>query len=122
MSAHPGPLLTKTDVAALLRCSIRTVEYLVKAGQIPAPIHIGRRPYWHDDLIQSWLGRRFGLAIASAKGDEAANVRGAAASASPAVDNPVIVSQSPPSAAPAIQRARARTARKLSKIAAEAVR
>ena len=122
MSAHSGPLRTKTDVAALLRCSIRTVEYLVKAGQIPAHIHIGRRPYWHDDLIQSWLGQRFGLAIASAKADEAANVPSAAASASPPIDDPVIVSQSPSSSAPAIQRARARNARKLSEMATEAIR
>ncbi|WP_180978134.1 MULTISPECIES: helix-turn-helix transcriptional regulator [Burkholderia] len=122
MSVNPGPLLTKHDVAALLRCSIRTIENLVKEGQIPAPIHIGRRPYWHADLIQKWLGQRFGLVVASTESGEAANVPGAVASASPAIANPVVFSQSPPSAAHAIQRARARNARKLNEMAAKAIR
>jgi len=50
-----GVLLLKKQVAALLQCSERQVELLVKAGRIPQPIQLGRNsPRWRRcELLQS---------------------------------------------------------------------
>jgi len=50
-----GVLLLKKQVAALLQCSERQVELLVKAGRIPQPIQLGKNsPRWvRDDLLRA---------------------------------------------------------------------
>jgi len=54
-----GVLLLKKQVAALLQCSERQVELLVKAGRIPAPIQLGKNsPRW----VRADLLRALGLA------------------------------------------------------------
>ena len=45
-------LLTKSNVASMLQVSLRQVEYLVRAGRIPAPVYIGERtPRWRRDEL-----------------------------------------------------------------------
>ncbi len=39
-------LMTKSEVAALLRVTPRTIENYLKAGRIPSPTRIGGRPLW----------------------------------------------------------------------------
>jgi len=48
-------LLLKKQVAALLQCSERQVELLVKAGRIPQPIQLGKNsPRWaRADLLRA---------------------------------------------------------------------
>ena len=50
-----GLLLTKTEVAELLSCSLRQVENLTKSGRIPQPIQLGpNSPRWRrPELLQS---------------------------------------------------------------------
>jgi len=50
--------LFKTDVAARLGVSIRTVENLVQRGEIPPPVSIGGRVLWHPEVFNEWLDER----------------------------------------------------------------
>jgi hypothetical protein len=47
--------MTKEDVAAVLMCTTRTVENLVKSGGIPGPTLLAGRVFWHPDVFYSWL-------------------------------------------------------------------
>jgi len=52
-----GVLLLKKQVAALLQCSERQVELLVKAGRIPAPVMLGpNSPRWRRQELLQCLG------------------------------------------------------------------
>ncbi|MBM5665785.1 helix-turn-helix transcriptional regulator [Burkholderia pseudomallei] len=55
MTIAPFTPMTKDDVAEVLGVSIRTIENLVKARQMPAPSRIGGRVLWHPDVFYSWL-------------------------------------------------------------------
>lgn len=48
-------LLKKSEVAAILRVTPRTVENYLKQGRIPAPVRIGNRPLWPACAIQALL-------------------------------------------------------------------
>ena len=48
-------LLKKSEVAALLRVTPRTIENYLKQGRIPAPVRIGNRPLWPAGAIQALL-------------------------------------------------------------------
>lgn len=56
-SFHP---ITKEAAAGILSVSKRTIENLVAKGEMPPPISIGRRVYWHPDAFYSWLNSKFG--------------------------------------------------------------
>lgn len=47
--------MTKEDVAAVLMCTPRTIENLVKSGGIPTPTLLAGRVFWHPDVFYSWL-------------------------------------------------------------------
>lgn len=48
-------MLTKKDVARLLRVTDRHVHNLVQAGRFPAPIKLGTSVRWPRAVILSWL-------------------------------------------------------------------
>jgi len=54
MTAPFAPM-TKEDVAAVLMCTTRTVENLVKSREIPIPKLLAGRVFWHPDVFYSWL-------------------------------------------------------------------
>jgi excisionase family DNA binding protein len=58
LPAHPAPpsaLLDVKAVAMLLDCSARHVFRLADAGELPAPIRIGRLVRWRRVDLDSWL-------------------------------------------------------------------
>ncbi|MGE8166015.1 helix-turn-helix transcriptional regulator [Paraburkholderia sp. NPDC080076] len=55
MLTTPFSPITKEQAAQILAVSVRTIDYYVRDGRMPAPIHLGRRAYWHPDLFFAWL-------------------------------------------------------------------
>jgi len=50
-------LMRKTDVAALLGCSVRQIENLVRSGRIPQPVYLGpQSPRWRRPELLETLG------------------------------------------------------------------
>jgi predicted DNA-binding transcriptional regulator AlpA len=49
------PLLTKADVATLLRCSERTIERQVKLGAFPPAQRFGKEALWFESVVHAWL-------------------------------------------------------------------
>jgi predicted DNA-binding transcriptional regulator AlpA len=43
------------DVAKYLGVSTRTVRTLIKRGELPPPIRIGRKQFWLQDKFTRWL-------------------------------------------------------------------
>lgn len=43
------------EVAAALKCSTKTVQRMVRAGELPAPRVVARRPLWLRSTIRRWL-------------------------------------------------------------------
>lgn len=60
--AEPFTPITKERAAEICSVSLRTINYWIEAGEIPAPSSIasGRRLYWHPDVFYRWLGRELG--------------------------------------------------------------
>jgi predicted DNA-binding transcriptional regulator AlpA len=52
------PLLTKSDVAGLLRCCERTIERLVKLSTFPPPQRFGKEALWFQSVVHRWLDQR----------------------------------------------------------------
>ncbi len=48
-------LLTAGDVARLLRVSPRKFEDMVKTGQAPAFVRMGRLRRWEPEIVRIWL-------------------------------------------------------------------
>jgi excisionase family DNA binding protein len=55
-------LLTTEDMSHLLRVSTRTLDNHITAGHLPKSIKIGRRRYWHRDVVDAWLREKAGIA------------------------------------------------------------
>jgi len=61
MASEPTPLdpelitLDVRQVAKHLRVSVRTVETLLKAGQIPPPLRVGSQRRWHRASLLKWI-------------------------------------------------------------------
>ena len=52
----PVALMRKKDVAGLIPCSLRQVELMVKAGNLPKPFYISdSSPRWRRSDIDAWL-------------------------------------------------------------------
>ena len=51
-------LLDKRAVAALLLCSIRTVDRLADAGKMPRPVRVGALVRWRPEELAQWLADR----------------------------------------------------------------
>lgn len=49
------PTLTADDLAALLHCCRRTIYRRNDAGEIPAPVRIGRQVRWRTAEVLAWL-------------------------------------------------------------------
>lgn len=47
--------LTKEAVAAVLDCTTRTIENMVNSGELPAPVRIAGRVFWHPEVFYTWL-------------------------------------------------------------------
>jgi len=47
-------LLTVSDVARLLRLSVRTVWRRTATGELPRPIHVGKAARWLRSEIVTW--------------------------------------------------------------------
>ena len=60
--ADPAPssealaLLTLDEVAALLRVSVSTIRRRVDAGELPAPVRVGRALRWPRVRLLAFLG------------------------------------------------------------------
>lgn len=52
------PLLTKADVAELLRCCERTIERQVRDRAFPPPQKFGKESLWFQSVVHDWLARR----------------------------------------------------------------
>ena len=50
-------LLTKSDVATLLKCHIKTIKYYVSTRQIPF-VMIGKEAMFRQESIENWLLER----------------------------------------------------------------
>lgn len=59
MHGQLSQLLTKTDLCARLSISPRTVENMVKAGNFPPPVRIGKYVYWSSIAITKWQHEAF---------------------------------------------------------------
>lgn len=61
--AAPTPvatdLLTKPELAQALRMSVRSLETLLKTGQLPAGVRRGRLLYWDASVVGKWLDEKF---------------------------------------------------------------
>jgi len=56
-------LLTKSDVAEILKCQVKTIKYYVSTRQIPF-IMIGKEAMFRLESIEDWLCEREQKAIA----------------------------------------------------------
>ena len=54
-------LLTKTQAAELLQCSLRQIELLTQRGRIAKPVYLSERsPRWRRDELLASLGQTQG--------------------------------------------------------------
>lgn len=49
------PMLLDDDLAAILRCSTRTLARYRAADLIPAPVRIGRQLGWRPQEVRDWM-------------------------------------------------------------------
>jgi len=56
-NARAPAMLTVDEVAAMLRCSARTVYRLADAGRIPPPCRLGGLVRWNAAAVESWIGQ-----------------------------------------------------------------
>ena len=52
---RPAAMLTVEEVAAILKCSPRTVYRLADAGKVPPPCRLGALVRWPANVVQSWI-------------------------------------------------------------------
>lgn len=58
----PAPrVLSKQQLADALGVSARTVDNLVRAGELPEGVRIGRCVYWTESVVEKWHKLRFAL-------------------------------------------------------------
>lgn len=60
--------LTKPELAQALRMSVRSLEGLVKSGQLPEGKRRGRHLYWHASVASKWHNEVFADHIEWAQG------------------------------------------------------
>jgi hypothetical protein len=48
-------VLYQEDLAGVLRCSVRNVQRLQRARELPDPLPIPGRPRWSRQVILAWL-------------------------------------------------------------------
>lgn len=52
-------LIKKAELCARLSISIRTLENMVKVGQFPPPVRIGKFMYWSNTAVSAWQEKLF---------------------------------------------------------------
>ncbi len=52
-------LLTKADLCNRFGFSPRTLENMVRAGDFPPPVRIGKYVYWSEKAVSGWQQRLF---------------------------------------------------------------
>lgn len=52
-------LINKADLCGKLSISPRGLECLVKRGEFPPPVRIGKFVYWSKDAVMKWQKRMF---------------------------------------------------------------
>ena len=50
-------MLTVDDLAAMLRCSSRSVYRLTDAGRLPRPVKLGGLVRWRREAVENWITR-----------------------------------------------------------------
>ncbi len=55
LAAAPAALLDIRQVAALLGCSVRTVQRLSERGGMPHPIKLSALVRWRRDELHEWI-------------------------------------------------------------------
>ena len=53
-------LLNKAMICAQLSLSPRCLELMVKRGEFPPPVRVGKHVYWSTKAIEAWRVRLFG--------------------------------------------------------------
>ncbi|AAZ97526.1 Possible Transcriptional Regulator [Thiobacillus denitrificans ATCC 25259] len=48
-------ILTTEDMMAVLRVSRRTLDDYLAKNKLPQHFRIGRRVYWHRQVVEAWL-------------------------------------------------------------------
>lgn len=51
-------LITKEQVAVLFEVRPRTIEKWVQDGKFPKPLKIGKRVWWCEDELMTWLKQK----------------------------------------------------------------
>lgn len=54
-------LINKADLCKKLSISVRGLEYLVKRGEFPPPVKIGKYVYWSEVAVMKWKRRLFAI-------------------------------------------------------------
>lgn len=75
----PDPMLTKAEVAELLRCCERTIERQVRDGAFPPPHKFGKESLWFQSVICAWLEKRREAQMRWVEGATASAVAGVSA-------------------------------------------
>ena len=57
-------LVGKAEVAKLLSVCERTLENLVRRGEFPPPVTVGKRVYWTRAVVDGWLQSTFAAQVA----------------------------------------------------------
>ncbi|AHB04257.1 hypothetical protein U875_01695 [Pandoraea pnomenusa 3kgm] len=52
-------IISKLELAELLRISTSTVDYWVRMGKLPKPGYLGRRAFWKRDEIEKIIADAF---------------------------------------------------------------
>jgi len=53
--SEPIHLITKSEVAARLNISERSVEKLVQSRKFPPPLRLGKKVHWVESVVTRWL-------------------------------------------------------------------
>lgn len=56
--------LTKSVLAERLGVSIRSIEYMVKRGELPKGRRLGREVFWLESVVQTWQKHAFSEQLA----------------------------------------------------------
>jgi len=48
-------LLDRSDLAKLFKVTEQTIQRWEKAGRLPAPVRLGRKPLWPADVVRGHL-------------------------------------------------------------------
>jgi hypothetical protein len=55
------PLLTRADLAHMLRCSLPTIDRLKSAGRLLRPdLYLFRSPRWRKSSVETWIATQKG--------------------------------------------------------------